>query len=287
MRHQTKGSNPIFIHNQYLSFNGDLFSPSPPLPPPGHLHLASGNILQAYTLRSALPGLRRHAVPYPLSIRPTCGDQLYKLRCSAGSLLFDTLNNTYPVTSVSPQLQRLTIQPSPSLPFNITNSNTILYLNCTQTLLISPLNCTSSSLCHTFINGTRSVSDGGACENSEICCTFRRGGSATSYSIRVRDAGCRAYRAFVNLDYSLPVSRWPQPGLELQWVSPSEPICRKQMDCDSESTCGLDPNSNSGVWRCFCNSGLHWDAIAGSCSKGKKDFLEAAETQVQWTLRVW
>ncbi|XP_027110922.1 wall-associated receptor kinase-like 20 [Coffea arabica] len=226
-------------------------------------------------------------VPYPLSTRPTCGDQLYKLRCSAGSLLFDTLNNTYPVTSVSPQLQRLTIQPSPflpstcitadistqgvqlnsSLPFNITSSNTILYLNCTQTLLSSPLNCTSSSLCHTFINGTRNVSDGGACENSEICCTFRAGGSSTSYSIRVRDAGCRAYRAFVNLDYSLPVSRWPQPGLELQWVSPSEPICRNQTDCDSESTCGPDPNSNSGVRRCFCNSGLHWDGIAGLCSK--------------------
>nr|XP_027102891.1 wall-associated receptor kinase-like 20 [Coffea arabica] len=212
-------------------------------------------------------------VPYPLSIGPTCGDQLYKLRCSAGSLLFDTLNNTYPVTSVSPQLQRLTIQPSPFLAFQHHQQ---------QHHLVPQLYPDSVDLSFEL-----SVSDGGACENSKICCTFRAGGSATSYSIRVRDAGCRAYRAFVNLDYSLPVSRWPQPGLELQWVSPSEPICRKQTDCDSESTCGLDPNSNSGVRRCFCNSGLHWDAIAGSCSKGKKDFLEAAETLVQWTLRVW
>ncbi|KAL3523859.1 hypothetical protein ACH5RR_016693 [Cinchona calisaya] len=151
-----------------------------------------------------------------------------------------------------------------------------MYLNCTDISLWSPLNCTSSSLCHTFINGTSGNANDGAAacgRNSEICCTFRAGGSTTSYSIRVRNAGCRAYRSFVNLDYSLPVSRWPQPGVELQWISPREPVCGTQSDCDSDSTCGPDSNSNSEVRRCFCNSGFRWDAIAGLCAQGSRIVL--------------
>ncbi|KAJ0799271.1 hypothetical protein HanOQP8_Chr00c764g0854341 [Helianthus annuus] len=70
-----------------------------------------------------------------------------------------------------------------------------------------------------------------------ICCTFRTGGSTTTYSIRVRDGGCQAYRSFVGLDYSLPVSRWPAPGVEIQWVSPPEPLCSTQTDCDDRSSC--------------------------------------------------
>lgn len=235
------------------------------------------------------PNCGTRPVPYPLSTGPTCGDQLYKLRCNGGSLLFDTINNTYPVTSISSQNQRLTIQPSPfipntcitedistqgiqlnsSLPFNITSSNTILYLNCSNLLLSSPLDCNSSSLCHTYINGSvRGASNGGACGNSQICCTFRAGGSSTAYSMRVRTMGCAAYESFVNLDYSLPVRQWPQPGLELQWASPSEPVCGTQSDCDPNSACGPDPNSNSGVRRCFCNSGFHWDPLIGFCAQG-------------------
>lgn len=84
--------------------------------------------------------------------------------------------------------------------------------------------------------------------------------------IRVRDAGCRAYSSFVNLDPTLPVNRWPKPGLEIQWVSPSEPVCGTQADCDSNSTCGSDPLEN-GVNRCFCNSGLRWDPIQGLCAE--------------------
>ncbi|XP_019191890.1 PREDICTED: wall-associated receptor kinase-like 20 [Ipomoea nil] len=221
-------------------------------------------------------------VPYPLSTGPDCGDPSYKVRCNNGGLVFDTLNNTYPITSITPESQRLTIAPSSfvpgacvtddistggvllnsSLPFNITSSNTILYLNCTVDLLNSPLNCTASSLCHTYITSSLG---GGACSNAPICCTFRAGGSSTSDKMRVRSSGCSAYRSFVNLDDSLPVSRWPQPAMELQWVSPPEPLCRSQSDCDSDSTCGTDGNSGGGVSRCFCNSGLHWDPIVGSC----------------------
>ncbi|KAL6980597.1 hypothetical protein U1Q18_022236 [Sarracenia purpurea var. burkii] len=222
-------------------------------------------------------------VPYPLSTGADCGDQSYKIRCDAGALRFDTLNNTYPITSINPDNQRLVIQPSNfvgntcvtadlstmgvqlngSLPFNITSSNTIMYLNCTNLLLSSPLNCSSASLCHTYINGTASAS---ACENAPICCTFRAGGSTTSYTIRVRDSGCRAYRSFVNLDSELAVNQWPQPGLEIQWVSPPEPVCGTQPDCDSNSTCGPDPIEN-GLRRCYCNSGLVWDPIGGVCAE--------------------
>lgn len=224
-------------------------------------------------------------VPYPLSTAPDCGDQLYKIRCNAGSLFFDSVNNTYPITSISPSIQRLTISPAPflgntciasdlpsnglqlnsSAPFNITGSNTIFYLNCSANIMNSPLNCTSNSLCHVYINGTA----GSGCVDAPLCCAFRAGGSTTAYRIRVRDSGCKAYRSFVNLDYGLPVSRWPPPGVELLWVLPIEPTCRTQGDCDSKSTCGPDPNSAGGVSRCFCNSGLQWDPVAGLCATGK------------------
>lgn len=177
------------------------------------------------------------SVPYPLSTAPTCGDQAYKIRCDAGRLLFDTVDNTYPITSVNPTNQRLVIKPATlssndtcvtsdivhegiqlnsSLPFNITSSNTILYLNCTETLLQSPLNCTSASLCHVYTNQTDSVAP---CREAVLCCTFRTGGSSTEHRIRVREAGCSAYTSFVNLDPNLPVDRWPEPGLEIQWMS--------------------------------------------------------------------
>ncbi|CAI9273580.1 unnamed protein product [Lactuca saligna] len=222
-------------------------------------------------------------VPYPLSTGPSCGDQSYRIRCdvSEGDLYFDSLNNTYPISSISQATQRFVIQPpsflnnstcvtadissqglqlNSTLPFNITSGNTILYLNCSESLLRSPLNCTSTSLCHTYINSSAEAS---ACGRAPICCTFRTGGSSTMYSIRVRDGGCQAYRSFPNLDYSLPVSRWPAAGVEIQWVSPPEPLCGNQADCDSTSTCM--PSGTGGVSRCYCNRGLRWDAIDGVC----------------------
>uniref|UniRef100_A0A2N9HSM9 Protein kinase domain-containing protein n=1 Tax=Fagus sylvatica TaxID=28930 RepID=A0A2N9HSM9_FAGSY len=230
-------------------------------------------------------------VPYPLSTGPTCGDQSYKIRCDAGSLVFDTLNNTYAITSVNPSIQRFVIQPATllsnatcvtsdlvhdgvklnsSLPFNVTSSNTILYLNCTTDLLRSPLNCSSASLCHVYANYSNGVAR--PCKEAPLCCTFRAGGSSTSYMIRVRQSGCSAYTSFVNLDTSLPVERWPQPGLEIQWVSPREPVCGSQSDCDDgrNSTCGPDP-AESGVNRCFCNSPLVWDPVDGLCVKYCQD----------------
>ncbi|XP_043692276.1 wall-associated receptor kinase-like 20 [Telopea speciosissima] len=223
------------------------------------------------------------SVPYPLSTGPNCGDQSYKICCDAGTLWFDTLNSTYPIESINHSTQRFVIRPASfagntcittdfnshgiqldsSLPFNVTSSNTIFFLNCSENLLGSPLNCSSTSLCHTYINAT---SEAAACEQAGLCCSFRAGGSVTAYSIRVRNEGCMAYRSFVNLDYSLPVSKWPEPGVEIQWKSSQEPICHSQTDCDEgfNSTCQADP-SNSGLMRCLCVNGLSWDPISGSC----------------------
>nr|KYP32585.1 Wall-associated receptor kinase-like 20 [Cajanus cajan] len=237
---------------------------------------------------SPCPPCGNTTVPFPLSTTPSCGDPSYKIRCSSSSsnsLLFDTLNNSYPILSINAKAQRLVIQPAPflsntcvttdkahqgiqlnnTLPFNITSSNTIVYLNCTTSLLQSPLNCSAASACHRYINATASAS---ACSHAPLCCTYRTGGSSNSYGIRVRDSGCSAYSSFVNLDSGLPVNRWPQPGLEIQWLSPRETVCGSQGDCDSAtSTCGPDASSGSGIKRCFCNHGLVWDPIQGLCAK--------------------
>ncbi|XP_062092620.1 wall-associated receptor kinase-like 20 [Humulus lupulus] len=236
------------------------------------------------------PDCGNQTVPFPLSTSTTCGDQSYKIRCDAGTLIFDTLNNSYPITSIAASDQRLVIAPSQllpstcvtsdistqgvqlnsSLPFNVTSSNTIMYLNCSDSLLRSPLNCSSASLCHTYLNSSSDrASTICSRDKSLMCCTFRAGGSSNSYMIRVRESGCSAYTSFVNLDPTLPVGRWPQPGLEIQWVSPREPVCGGQSDCADDggkSTCGPDPSDGS-VKRCFCNGGLVWDPIKGLCAE--------------------
>ncbi|CAH9097576.1 unnamed protein product [Cuscuta europaea] len=243
----------------------------------------SGNALFA----ERCPNCGSTPVPYPLSTGPNCGDQLYKVRCNSGGLFFNTLNNSYKISSIKPESQRLTIEPSPflpdtcvtedistggillnsSLPFNITSSNTVLFLNCTEAVLNSPLNCSSGSLCHTYINGSLTAGNAvGACSGAPICCTFRAGGSSTADKIRVRMAGCRAYRVFVNLDATLPVRKWAKPAVELEWALPSEPLCSSQSDCNSDSTCQRDINSGSSIRRCFCHAGRHWDPTLGSCA---------------------
>ena len=240
------------------------------------------------TPATTCPPCGNTTVPFPLSTAPTCGDPLYKIRCTtSNTLVFDTLNNSYPIESINQNAQRLVIRPAPlvpstcvttdkvhegiklnsTLPFNITSSNTIVYLNCTVTLLMSPLNCSSSSLCHSYINGTASAT---VCNAGPLCCTFRAGGSSNSYQIRVRDVGCSAYSSFVNLNPALPVNRWPEPGLEIQWLSPRETVCASQKDCDSAtSACGPDPSSGTGIKRCFCINGLVWDPIRGVCTKSE------------------
>ncbi|WOL01998.1 hypothetical protein Cni_G10717 [Canna indica] len=179
-------------------------------------------------------------VPYPLSTGADCGDPSYKIRCVNASLVFDTVNGSYPITSITPATQRLVIRPAPfvsaascvttdlpdhgiqlkdSLPFNVTSSNTIMLFNCTTNVLESPLNCTAASLCHVYANAT---TDAAACGPLPLCCTFVTGGSTTAHSIRIRERGCSAYRSFVNLNPGgTPVAQWAErAGLELQWALP-------------------------------------------------------------------
>ncbi|XP_068644848.1 wall-associated receptor kinase-like 20 [Aristolochia californica] len=231
------------------------------------------------------------SVPYPLSTSATCGDAFYKLRCvSNATLLLDGLNgSSYQVSAILPVTQRLVVRPSTfvpgacvssdlptqglqlndTLPFNVTSSNTIMFFNCSDSLLRSPLNCSEAGLCHKYIDDSV---EGRACSgdaNSSRCCTFRAGGSTTSYWIRIRGpSGCSAYRSFVNLDPALPVAQWPASGLEIQWQSPREPLCETQGDCEAgvNATCAADP-AGPGTSRCFCVPGLLWDPFSGTCTK--------------------
>uniref|UniRef100_A0A2P2P0G5 Wall-associated receptor kinase-like 20 n=1 Tax=Rhizophora mucronata TaxID=61149 RepID=A0A2P2P0G5_RHIMU len=258
----------------------------PPPPPPYALFLAAAMLLTSATCvcsANHCPNCGSTAVPYPLSTGPLCGDQLYKIRCNAGSLLFDTVNSSYPIVSIDPLSQRLVIQPASlepntcvtsdfihrgiqlngSLPFSITKSNTVMLLNCSETLLLSPLNCSSTSLCHSYVNRTRTDS---VCRNASICCTFTPDSATTSHMIRVHDVGCKAYNSFVNLDPDLPVDKWPDPGVEIEWALPQEPLCGSQGDCDQNSTCGPDPNVEA-LRRCYCKGGFSWNPIQGACFK--------------------
>lgn len=152
-----------------------------------------------------------------------------------------------------------------SLPFNITNANTIFLFNCSPRLLVSPLNCTSTSLCHRYLDELARVDP----ENELVCasgpgpcCTFIAGGLPSSYKIRLHSSGCRAFRSVIRLDPMKPASQWEE-GVEMQWASPLEPICRTQVDCGQSSACSASGNSH----RCLCNKGYYWDANLLICSK--------------------
>ncbi|KAK4834389.1 hypothetical protein QYF36_021812 [Acer negundo] len=231
----------------------------------------------------------RTPVPYPLSTTPNCGDQSYKIRCTGGTLWFDAMNrSSYMITLINPLTQRIVIQPASlakdacvasdmrtqgiqlddNLPFNITSSNTILLLNCSDAMLNlqSPINCSSNCVCHSYIKDNAP-----ACMRSSLCCMFRTGGSQTSYVVRVDGGGCAAYQSFVNLDSKwAPAKKWPEPGLELEWELPQEPVCKVPVDCKDllHSNCLADPET-WGQKRCFCKAGFKWDPINGLCQSAK------------------
>ncbi|KAG5106485.1 hypothetical protein JHK82_043455 [Glycine max] len=165
------------------------------------------------------PNCGQTRVPYPLSTAPNCGDPSYKIRCTGGTLFFDSINGfSYAITAINPTTQRFILHPSGFLnntcmstdfpnegiwldtnsPFNITSSNTggPLKLH-PNNVFTTPRNCSLSSICH---------------------------------KIRVRKERCSAYFSFPNLDPSLPVSMW-RPGVELEWELPEEPSCRVNEDC--------------------------------------------------------
>uniref|UniRef100_A0A0A0LGG3 Protein kinase domain-containing protein n=1 Tax=Cucumis sativus TaxID=3659 RepID=A0A0A0LGG3_CUCSA len=237
-------------------------------------------------------------VPYPLSTNPNCGDLDYALRCDSHSkkLYFDALNgSSYPILKINASSQRLVILPSPwvagscvtqdmlvseglwlnqSLPFNITSSNTIFLLNCSPRLLVSPLNCTPSSLCHHYLANSGRVDGERAFQCASVldpCCTFIPGGMPSAYKIRLHNSGCRAFRSILHLDVEKPPNQWEE-GLEIQWATPPEPICRTQSDCTGESDC-LPTGGSNNRSRCLCRMSYYWDHNLGTCLRTNKKSL--------------
>ncbi|KMT07808.1 hypothetical protein BVRB_6g146210 [Beta vulgaris subsp. vulgaris] len=238
---------------------------------------------QVATLRC--PNCGKLPVPYPLSTTGSCGDQLYKVRCTAGKLWFDALNaSSYIITSISPKTQQLIIRPkgisrnscrgvdirsgglqlNQSLPFNITSSNTILQFNCTRSWLrVSASDCSSSSLCYAYMNTSRGL--GTRCSDLS-CCSYTTGGSKTAYLIGIAEGRCTAYESFVNLNVPLPVKKWPEPGIQIQWETPREPRCALPSDCNGLANSMCLPDSVvAGQKRCFCSKKFQWNPINGTC----------------------
>lgn len=175
-------------------------------------------------------------VPYPLSTNDNCGNPQYKVYCNDGVLEFLSAEGFYyKILSINPSSSKLIISPPPiqkstcqssdlslgglkldeNSPFNISSHNTVMLLNCSENILLSPLNCSSNSLCRQF---EEKVEEGNGCRNT-LCCSFLKDASMTSHRIRVRIGGCTAYTSVVDLRPGEPVGSWNY-GIELQWVPP-------------------------------------------------------------------
>ncbi|GMJ03136.1 hypothetical protein like AT3G53840 [Hibiscus trionum] len=237
------------------------------------------------------PNCGRNPVPYPLSTGPHCGDPWYKVRCNQGTLWLDAFNgSSYEISSINPMTQTLVIRPpgfdknqcmaadfttqglqlDENLPFNITSANTVMIMNCSAAVLQEyiALNCSSTSVCHDYIRANPEANAN--CGALPFCCWYATGGTLHTYRIRVRPERCSAYQSFVNLNMSSPVSKWPTPGMEIQWLPPREPECKLPVDCDdlANSICLPDPE-NAGLRRCSCKPGFQWDSIHGICQDVK------------------
>lgn len=235
-------------------------------------------------------------VPYPLSTGPDCGDPRYKMRCTAGALWLDALvlgGSSYQIRSIDPETRRFVIRPASiaphacvstdfrsegiqlneTLPFNITSSNTVFLYNCTDAVLKlhAPIDCSTNSMCHSFIRDHADAR--GACMRVGWCCSFRTGGLQSEYLVSVHGGGCSAYQSFVNFNVTEepPARRWPEPGMELEWMPPEEPVCKGPTDCKEllNSNCLAVPPS-VGRLRCYCNAGFKWDPIIGLCQSQSK-----------------
>ncbi|KAI5077370.1 hypothetical protein GOP47_0007194 [Adiantum capillus-veneris] len=247
-----------------------------------------------WRIRGALgltcPDCGNMEVPYPLSTSSSCGDPQYKVTCDTADkkLYFDALSGSYPITSIQGELQRMVISPPPLLagqckssdftnqglvlnqsqPFNITNTNTIFLFNCSQLLLRSPLNCSSSSLCSQYLNERGGRAGEAPVCIGLLCCTFKAGGSTSTFNIRVREDGCSAYTSVLS-------SKWDK-GIEIEWTLPTEPLCNgnskeTSTTCGENSACQLRRQAEDGTvasqWRCLCKPGYKWDAKVGLCLK--------------------
>ncbi|KAF5200141.1 wall-associated receptor kinase-like [Thalictrum thalictroides] len=183
---------------------------------------------------AACPKCGNMEVPYPLSTNDNCGDSSYRVYCNNGILEFLSAQGFYyKIQSVNPSAQTFIISP-PSIasdicyssdlmvgglrldeqsPFNISTHNTVMLLNCSDKILLSPLNCSSNSLCRQF---EEKVAEGNVCKNT-LCCSFLKDSSITSHRIRARIGGCTAYTCVVDMKPGSSPLSWKY-GIELQWL---------------------------------------------------------------------
>ncbi|XP_077245927.1 uncharacterized protein LOC143885615 [Tasmannia lanceolata] len=225
-------------------------------------------------------------VPYPLSTGIGCGDPSYQIHCniSTGQLRFNTLDgSSYAITTIHPETRALVIQLknksmcnttaykslqlNSSLPFYVSNRNTVLLLNCSIPQNTSTLNCSSSSPCNRYIQEVES------CFKSKKCCSYVTGGlslSSRSHSVGISNHRCDAYTSIVNVNPLQPLTSL-QEGVEIGWEAPPEPVCTSSNDCEAwpESTC-LPDASILGKRRCFCDANFKWDSSIANCTSDGK-----------------
>lgn len=191
-------------------------------------------------LINACPKCGSVEVPYPFSTDGSCGDPRYKIYCNntTNILEFPSAEGFhYKILSINTSTNKLIINP-PTLqestscyssdfplqglrlddrsPFNISSHNTVMLLNCSDNLLLSPLNCSSSSLCRQFED---QMEEGRGCRGT-LCCHYLKDSSMNSHFIRLRYGGCTAYTSVVDVQPSDPVDKWNY-GIELQWLPPN------------------------------------------------------------------
>ena len=188
----------------------------------------------AYCLNSC-PSCGNLPVPYPLSTGPSCGDPDFRLYCDNKVLeLKSAKGRYYKVISIDPPSYSLVISP-PSIspgscissdltdgglqiddmsPFNISNRNTVLLFNCSQSLLLSPLNCSYNSVCRKF---ELAADDGISGCQETLCCSFLKDSPSMSRRIRIRVGACTAYTSVVAIDEKAEPGSW-KVGIELQWL---------------------------------------------------------------------
>lgn len=186
---------------------------------------------------NSCPNCGNTEVPYPLSTSDNCGNPQYKVYCNNGNLEFLSAQGFYyKIRTINPSANRLIISPpliqqntcqsydlsvgglrlDENSPFNISSRNTVMLLNCSENILLSPLNCSSNSPCRLFEEKVREAS---ACKNT-LCCSFLKDTSMTSHRIRVRVEGCTAYTSVVDIGLDNSVEKW-NFGIELQWLPPN------------------------------------------------------------------
>ncbi|KAB1202176.1 Wall-associated receptor kinase-like 20 [Morella rubra] len=193
-------------------------------------------VTQVSANNNACPKCGDIEVPYPLSTDDNCGDPKYRVYCNDGILEFMSAGGFYyKILSIDPSAYKLIISPpsiqantcyssdlplgglrlDQNLPFNVSTHNTVMLLNCSDSILPSPLNCTAASICRQFEEKSE---EGSGCRNT-LCCHYLKDSAMTSHMIRVRVGGCTAYTCLVNWRSGASFDSWDY-GIELQWVPP-------------------------------------------------------------------